>query len=102
MNVDVIFEIIKYLIGSLPATIIFLIKYRKNRKADKIKDHKEFLLELEEMYEKVLAHKETILTLSFKNERLIVLNTSLNETIKDLEQIIQHYKEKFSQIEDSS
>lgn len=87
-------EIGKYFLGSLPALVPLLWKWRKDSRAATIKDYKAFLVELEAAHDKLLEAKEEILTLSFNNLRLQEINTFLNEKITNLEEQIEEIKRK--------
>lgn len=87
-------ELGKYLIGSLPVLIPLVWRWYKDAKKETIKDYKDFLIELEEAYDKLIVAKREILTLTFDNKRLKEVNNVLTEKITSLEKQIGEIRAK--------
>lgn len=83
MDVQKIIELVgSALLGG--GGLLAIQQYFFNKKKEKIKNYKEFLIELETMHEKLMESNEKIMKLSVQNEQLMQQNRNQQALIQDL------------------
>lgn len=87
-----IFEIIKYLIGSLPGAIFVIWKFFLDKRSNDLKDWQDIMVELQKAYEEIIELKKEVIQMTADNEEK-------GEVIRKHEHEIETFKSVIAKLE---
>ena len=88
-------EYIKYFLGTLPGVGVAWYQHRRNAKSDKLKEFKDFMIELQSAFDQILDLKKKVIVLSVDLNNKTELVNALEKKVEKLTIELQRLRTKY-------